>query len=47
MKTQITPESVLQNLAQIQRLDRGSVSVNAIRPAPTEIQEPQGASRLL
>ena len=32
MKTQITPESVLQNLAQIQRLDRGSVSV--IRQGP-------------
>ncbi len=27
MKTQVTPESILQNLAQIQRLDRGSVSV--------------------
>jgi hypothetical protein len=32
MKTQITPESVLQHLAQIQRLDRGSVSV--IRQGP-------------
>jgi hypothetical protein len=32
MKTPITPESVLQNLAQIQRLDRGSVSV--IRQGP-------------
>ena len=32
MKTKITPESVLQNLAQIQRLDRGSVSV--IRQGP-------------
>ena len=27
MKTQTTPESILQALAQIQRLDRGSVSV--------------------
>ena len=27
MKTQTTPESLLQALAQIQRLDRGSVSV--------------------
>jgi hypothetical protein len=27
MKTQTTPESILQALAQIQRLDRGSVSI--------------------
>ena len=32
MKTQITPESLLQELAQIQRLDRGTVSV--IRQGP-------------
>ena len=32
MKTPITPQSVLQNLAQIQRLDRGSISV--IRQGP-------------
>ena len=32
MKTQPTPESILQDLVQIQRLDRGSVSV--IRPGP-------------
>jgi hypothetical protein len=33
MKTPITPECLLQELAQIQRLDRGSVSV--IRQGPT------------
>ena len=33
MKTHITPESVLRDLAQIQRLDRGSVSI--IRQGPT------------
>jgi hypothetical protein len=33
MKTPITPESVLQDLAQIQRLDRGSVSV--LRQGPS------------
>jgi len=33
MKTPSTPESILQDLAQIQRLDRGSVSV--IRQGPT------------
>lgn len=33
MKTHITPESVLRDLAQIQRLDRGSLSI--IRQGPT------------
>jgi hypothetical protein len=33
MKTPSPPESILQDLAQIQRLDRGSVSV--IRQGPT------------
>jgi hypothetical protein len=32
MKTQLTPESILRDLAQIQRLERGSVSV--IRQGP-------------
>lgn len=40
---------VAGRLSQVasQMLDRGSVSVKTIRPVPTEIQDPHGASRLL